>query len=256
MSTDYNCNDRQYLLSNSVNSLSSSDADHAKPIYYHHLKTIHLALLHLFASLAIFITAAILEIKWMTDYSCRTYFVILYIRCAYWLFTFVLDSVIGRRHQEVRQYGYHTFYNTTILGYKNAPLNIVSLWNTTILLIQTLMQHSYGMEFPLHCQKSVTSPITYICMFCGLETILLTFVHGSYIMRVWRFNRSRYLPDALRDSEQPFIGSLGITVQNSKVAELLEKQADLIHYLRELNFNLNKKLMQLNDQMKLMSNSR
>lgn len=77
------------------------------------------------------------------------------------------------------------------------------------------------------------------------------FIHGTYIMSVWHFNRVTCLPDALRDIEQPFIGSLGITVENGKVADLLEKQADLIYYLKEQNVNLNRKLLELNQRNKL-----
>lgn len=243
-------NDRQYLLSNSVSSLGSTDAEHAKPVFMQQLNTIHWAVLHLMASTAIFIAGVILELKWMADFTCQSYFLLLYIRCGYWLFTYMIDSIISHRHLEIRRYGYHDFYHSKILRYKNAPLHIVSLWNTTILLVQTVMQQNYGAEFVLHCQRMVASPITYICLFCGVETILLIFIHGSYIMRVWKFNRSTHLPDALRDTDHPFIGSLGVTVDNAKVAELLEKQADMIHYLREMNFNLNKKLMQLNDKVK------
>lgn len=255
MPRDHNCNDRQYLLYNSYNSmssLSSTDAEHVKPIMFKQLSTAHLAALHLLASLGIFIAGTLFELQWMTEQSCRTYFLLLYIRCAYWFFTYLIDSIITRRHLDVRRYGYHDFYHSTVLHYKNAPLNIVSLWNTTIFVVQTIMQNNYGHDFPLHCQRTISSPITYLCMFCGLETILLMFVHGSYIMRVWRFNRSTRLPDALRDVDQPFIGSLGVTVENAKVGELLEKQADLIHYLREMNHNLNKKLMQMNDKIKAM----
>lgn len=255
MPRDYNGHDRQYLLYNSyhsTSSLGSEDAEHVKPVIFKHLSTIHLAALHLMASMAIFIAGTCFELNWMSDYSCNTYFLLLYIRIAFWFFTYLVDSMITRRHMDVRRYGYHDFYHSTVLHYKNAPLNIVSLWNTTIYLVQTLMQSYYGIEFTLHCQKMITSPITYLCMFCGLETILLMFVHGTYIMRVWRFNRSTRLPDALRDDDQPFIGSLGVTVENAKVGELLEKQADLIHYLREMNHNLNKKLMQMNDKIKAM----
>lgn len=256
MPPDSTYNDRQYLLSNSITSLSSTDAEHAKPVFLQQLNTIHLAGLHLMASTGIFITGVIFELKWMTDFNCQTYFLLLYVRCGYWLFTYIIDSVISNRHLELRRYGYHDFYHSKMLQYKNAPFHIVSLWNTTILLVETLMQHNYGTNFWLHCQKTVASPITYICLFCGLETILLIFIHGSYIMRVWKFNRSSHLPDALRDTDQTFIGSLGVTVNNGKTAELLEKQADMIHYLREMNFNLNKKLMLMNDKLKTVTSGR
>jgi len=241
--------DRNCLLQNSY--VTIGDTSPSKRLYFGHLETTHLAAFHLLVSLAIFVTGVKLELNGTGDHSCRTYFILLYIRCAYWALTYFLDLMITRRHRQIRRYGYHEFYRQNILNYTNAPFNIVSLWNTIIFLIQTLMQQKYGVEFPLHCQRSIRSPITYVCMFCGLETILLIFVHGTYIIKVWQFNRTTRLPDALRDTDRPFIGSLGITTDDARVAELLEKQADLIYYLKELNYHLNKKLIQLSNQIKL-----
>lgn len=70
-------------------------------------------------------------------------------------------------------------------------------------------------------------------------------------MKIWHFNNIHSLPDALRELEQPFIGSLGITIENARIADLLEKQADLIYYLKEQNLNLNRKLMQINKRQKI-----
>lgn len=241
--------DRTNILPNSI--LTPSDSDQSKRNYFQCLNTIPLAGIHLLISITIFGAGAYSELYWTVDFDCSVYLLLLYVRCAYWCFTYVIDMIVTRRHSELRRQGYHDFYRHKILNYKNAPLTIVSLWNMIIFFVQTLMQHSYGSEFPAHCQRSLYSPTTYMCLFCGAETIVLMFVHGTYIMNVWHFNRVTCLPDALRDIEQPFIGSLGITVENSKVADLLEKQADLIYYLKEQNVNLNRKLLQLSQRNKL-----
>jgi len=230
--------------------LASSDFG-ANKFYFRCLKTIYLALFHLLLSLSIFITAAILETKWTNTSDCQTYFYLLYIRCVYWILTLILDAIITWRHNEIRRYGYHEFYRKNILNYKSAPFHIVTLWNMIIFLIQTAMQQTYGADFPLHCQASLRSPITYLSVFCGLETIVLIFVHGIYIIKVSQFNRINCLPDALRDMEQPFIGTIGITIENDKISELLEKQADLIYYLKQTNYNLNKKVLELKEQINI-----
>ncbi|XP_055311780.1 transmembrane protein 192-like [Sitodiplosis mosellana] len=214
-----------------------------KQNYSLNLYTSHLAALHLLLSMLIFVTGVYLELQWLTEESCRTYYVMVYIRCAFWIATLVIDILVTRRHNDLRRQGYHDFYRKKILTYKNAPLCIVTLWNMIIFLVQTIMVEAYdGTQFSLHCQKGVQ------CIFCGLETILLMIVHGTYIMKVYHFNSIHSLPDALRDIEQPFIGSLGITIENVKVADLLEKQADLIYYLKEQNFNLKRKLLQLSQR--------
>lgn len=239
---------RTHLLTDSI--LTPSDSDQSKRIYFQCLNTIPLAGIHLLISITIFGAGAYIELCWTRDFDCSVYFLLLYIRCVYWCFTYVIDAIVTHRHCELRRQGYHEFYRHKILNYKNAPLSIVTLWNMIIFLMQTLMQHNYGAEFTAHCQRSLWSPITYVCLFCGIEAIVLMFVHGTYIMNVWHFNRVTCLPDALRDIEQPFIGSLGITVENGKVADLLEKQADLIYYLKEQNVNLNRKLLQLSQRNK------
>lgn len=237
------------LLTNSI--LTPSDSNLSKRDYFQCLNTIPLAGIHLLMSITIFAAGAYFELNWTGDLDCSIYFLLLYVRCLYWGFTYVIDAIISRRHSELRRQGYHDFYHQKILNYKNATLSIVTLWNMIIFLMQTLMEHHYGGEFPAHCQRSLWSPTTYVCLFCGVETIVLMFIHGTYIMSVWHFNRVTCLPDALRDIEQPFIGSLGITVENGKVADLLEKQADLIYYLKEQNVNLNRKLLELNQRNKL-----
>lgn len=214
--------------------------------YSLNLYTIHLAGIHLILSMTIFIVGIYLELRWLSEENCRTYYIMIYIRCAFWVVTFVIDILVTRRHNELRRQGYHDFYRKSILTYKNAPFAIVTLWNMLIFFIQTIMSEVYDTEFPLHCQKNIQSPI----IFSGIETILLLYFHGTYIMKVYHFNNVHLLPDALRDMEQPFIGSLGSTFENEKIADLLEKQADLIYYLKEQNVNLKCKLLQLNQRSK------
>lgn len=230
---------------------NSTDSLDKRYNYSQHLQTIHLAGLHLLLSMSIFALGVYMEIQWMADYSCQSYYLLIYIRCAFWFATYILDTIITYRHNDLRRQGYHSFYRNTVLIYKNAPLIVVTLWNTVIFIVQTILLQNYESEFASHCQKLIESPITYTCIFCGCETILLTFVHGSYIMKIWHFNNIHALPDALRELEQPFIGSLGITIENARIADLLEKQADLIYYLKEQNLNLNRKLMQLNKRQKI-----
>lgn len=92
--------------------------------------------------------------------------------------------------------GYHEFYRATSL-HKGVPLHVVSLWNTIILGIQTIMQNQYGREFFTHCHYDF-SPTVYVVIFCALETVILLATHGYYIKRVYNFNRSALPPDAYR----------------------------------------------------------
>lgn len=212
------------------------------------LNSLHLAGIHLLLSMSIFISGVYLELQWLTEENCRTYYLMIYIRCGFWVITFIIDILITNQHNNLRREGYHDFYRKQILTYKNAPLSIVTLWNMIMFLVQTIMVNCHGSEFSLHCRKGVQSPMTYACIFCGFETILLMVLHGTYFIKVYHFNATHFLPDALRDIEQPFIGSFGITIENVRIVDLLEKQADLIYYHKEQNCNLKRKLLQLNQR--------
>lgn len=166
--------------------------------------------------------------------------------------------------------GYHDFHRAVNV-HKSIPLYIVSLWNTTILTVETLMQHYYGtiliynhfithfLEFKLITgpdfgEKCVIvsffSPIVYITAFHVLENFVLMFVNGSYISKVIKFNNVQPPPDALRSGSNSMMGSVGLTQANRSTTELLEKQADLISYLKDHNQRLNQKLMQINTQLR------
>lgn len=84
-------------------------------------------------------------------------------------------------HEKLRLNGYHDFHRATD-QHKAVPLQIVSLWNTFLLAIQTLIQHYYGDAFGEKCiAVGLLSPIIYITAFSGLETVVLCIVNGSYI---------------------------------------------------------------------------
>lgn len=125
----------------------------------------------------------------------------------------IFDHIIKHHHEKLRLKGYHDFYRATSM-HKGIPLYIVrlnirrlhfiyyffskvSLWNTSIMAIQTLIQHYYGSSFGFHCVQVLLSPIVYITLFSCAETIILTAVHGSYIsehffhwlkiLKIWHF---------------------------------------------------------------------
>lgn len=226
----------------SVDSLEKTE------LYSVNLSTIHLAGAHLLLSMSIFVLFVYMAVQYLGQENCFAFFIMVYIRCAFWLISCILDVIVTRRHNELRRHGYHDFYRKQIAAFRDVPLIIVTLWNMVLFFMVTIMLQNNGAEFLVHCETPAQSPSSYVCIFSGLEAILLIYVHGAYIMKVYHFNNMHSLPDALRDIEQPFIGYLGVTVENSKVVDLLEKQADLIYYLKQQNSNLQRKLLQLNQK--------
>ncbi|XP_031634091.1 transmembrane protein 192-like [Contarinia nasturtii] len=226
--------------------LATESNYHFKP-----LKTIPYSTIHAVISFIISVLGAFLACVWQSDTDCEEYFLILYLRCIFWIVTFLYDHIIKYHHEKLRMNGYHEFYRATSL-HKGVPLHTVSLWNTIILGIQTIMQHEYGSKFFDHCTKSFFSPTTYIVLFCAFETTLLIAVHAWYIIRVMRFNRATLPPDAYRGLAES-MDSVGVATRDTEANDLLEKQADLINYLKDHNNKLNQKLMTLNAQIRASS---
>lgn len=132
------------------------------------------------------------------------------------------DHLIKFHHEKLRMNGYHEFYRATSI-HKGVPLHTVSLWNTVILGIQTVLQHEYGSKFFDHCTQHVFSPTNYIVAFCALETVVLIGVHSWYITRVAHFNKATLPPDAYRGlseslSSVSLYGVLWFMQLNSKVS--------------------------------------
>ncbi|XP_062554616.1 transmembrane protein 192-like isoform X1 [Armigeres subalbatus] len=228
--------------------LATEDDDGFRP-----LRTVPAFSFHLLISSCISLTGIILAATWEDNQRCEAYFIMLYLRAAFWLITYVFDRFVKHRHEKLRLDGYHDFHRSTS-RHRSVPLQIVSLWNTFLLAIQTLIQHYYGDSFAEKCViVGLLSPIVYITLFCSLETVVLGFVHGFYIAKVVRFNRMAPPPDALQGSSSHIGGSLGLTQRGLSTAELLEKQADLINYLKDHNLQLNQKIMQMNAQVRTVS---
>lgn len=225
--------------------LATEDDDGFRP-----LKTVPAFSLHLVISSCISLTGIILAATWDDSKRCEAYFIMLYLRAAFWLITYLFDHFVKNRHEKMRLDGYHDFYRCTD-RHRTVPLQIVSLWNTFLLAVQALIQHFYGDDFAQKCVVvGLLSPIVYITLFCSLETLVLSIVHGTYITKVVHFNRAAAPPDALQGSRGHSSGSLGLTQRGLSTAELLEKQADLINYLKDHNLKLNQKIMQMNAQVR------
>ncbi|XP_067639772.1 transmembrane protein 192 isoform X2 [Eurosta solidaginis] len=231
-------NDTQELLDPV---LSSNEDGSFKP-----LRTVPVFSIHLFISTVISFVGILLAYTWPVDKRCEAYFIMLYLRAAFWVITFLFDHLIKKHHDDLRMNGYHEFHRATSMQ-KGIPLNVVSLWNSMLLAVQAGIHHYYGVDFWQHCALNFFSPASYVAGFNMLETLVLSLTHGVYISKVYKFNKSTPPPDALRGGHNAS-GSLGLMQPGGNTSELLEKQADLIAYLKDHNQKLNQKLhqMQLN----------
>lgn len=204
---------------------------------------------HLLISTIISIVGIVLAAVFPDSKRCEAYFIMLYLRVAFFVLTVCLDWIVDRHHQQLRVNGYHDF-NREMKDHHKIPLKIVNLWNSALLAVSAGLAHYYGPDFFVKCMEYFISPVIYIVGFNVVETCIFFFVHGSYISRVMQFNNLNLLPDAMRGSISTTSGSVGLVHSQSEVNELLEKQSDLIDYLREHVNRLNQKLQQLSNQLR------
>lgn len=243
-------------------SVGTDDREHLQPHLesykiFKPLTTTPLISLHLLATLTLEITAIVLASLHPDEQSkCRSYFVLLYIHVSLWFLTLFIDCFVKKKHHELRLNGYLEFYKKTYTHHR-LPLYIVSLWNCVILLLQTLMQHFYADDFAEQCvRKDLFTPLNYICAIITLEVCVLFGISTSYIVKVRKFNKQRSLPDVQKEewaacsTNEGFTeGEIGYRQQGDRTRDFIEKQADLIRYLKEHNNRLSEKIMILNAQM-------
>lgn len=164
------------------------------------------------------------------------------------MLTWIFDHLVKSKHEQLRLDGYHDFHRE-MRNHHTIPMQIVNLWNSVLLAVTAGLGHYYGPEIFEKCEQQLLGPTTYIVGFNVAETLLFFVVHGTYITKVVRFNNLHLAPDAMRGQSQTQ-GSLGLVHSQSEVNELLEKQSDLIEYLRDHVNRLNQKLQQLSNQLR------
>ncbi|XP_069671713.1 transmembrane protein 192 isoform X1 [Periplaneta americana] len=221
------------------------------------LNTVAVVTLELLISIGVLIAAILLATVWPDEFDrCEPYFIVLYVHAAFWCVSLGVDKHVKEKHHELRVNGYLEFYRQTH-SHSRIPLCIVSLWNAVLLVLSTVFQHLYE-DFRQQCTVSgFAKPVNYLCIIIAVETVLLTCTIILYIRRVVQFNSSKPPPDVLREEWMiSFIqdsysgGEVGYRERGDHIHDLLEKQADLIRYLKDRNTKLSHKIMLLSTQIR------
>ncbi|XP_017792188.1 PREDICTED: transmembrane protein 192 [Habropoda laboriosa] len=183
--------------------------------------------------------------------KCDTYFIYLYLHCVYWLIVMLTDHLVKRKHFKLRIRGYFNFYQVTYRKIR-APLFIVSLWTVCYLLLAVILHHTHKVDYEQYCHASEWfTPLNYILLLTTLEVVIIVPVYIYYIKAVLMFNRWCPLPDVAQEdwlssfNQNSYSGSneVGYHSRGINLEELLEKQADLIKYLKISNAKLCKRIL-------------
>lgn len=243
------------------------DEEYLQPVLTSHeeesfqkLETVPAVSISLAFGILLEITGIVFVSVWPEEHNkCDTYFIYLYLHCVHWLIIMATDYYVKAKHHQLRIYGYLDFYQDTYQQIRT-PLFIASLWNTCYLLLAVILHHTHKVNYEDYCRASEWfTPLNYIVLLTTLELIIIVPVYVNYTKRVLRFNRSRPPPDVAREewlssfTQDTYAGSgeVGYRHRGSNLEELLEKQADLIRYLRDHNVKLSHGMMLLAAQRRM-----
>lgn len=135
---------------------------------------------------------------WPEEQSkCDTYFIYLYLHCAYWLIVMTIDHIVKARHHNLRINGYLDFYQATYQLIR-MPLFITSLWNTCYLLLAVILHHTHKVDYERYCRTSEWfTPLNYIFLLTVLELMIIVPAYINYISKY--FIKGEYLREYLRE---------------------------------------------------------
>ncbi|XP_039879752.1 transmembrane protein 192 isoform X1 [Simochromis diagramma] len=165
--------------------------------------------------------------------------VIVFAKSCLWILVLMFTGCVHHHHSRARSRGYLRFYRQT-QRLKQVPFIIHSAGNA---LLMTLLAARLPQTVHVYVLLSIL----------GFEVLLTLPYLLYYIVKVMRFNRERAAPDVSQEelshtysvtnapTETGFRGS-------SNLEEVVEKQADLIEYLKQHNTILSKRLLNLTAQ--------
>ncbi|KAK6324370.1 hypothetical protein J4Q44_G00037120 [Coregonus suidteri] len=144
-----------------------------------------------------------------------------------WLCVLLFGVCVQHHHSRVRSRGYLRFYRET-RTLKHLPLIIHSAGNAAVLVVLSA-----------DLSEAEHLPVYLLLGILGLE--LLTWVV--------RFNRERAGPDISQDEQSNSYNTTETGFrEGSSLEEVVEKQADLIDYLKQHNTLLSKRLLNMTAQ--------
>ncbi|XP_069043799.1 transmembrane protein 192 isoform X2 [Lepisosteus oculatus] len=181
--------------------------------------------------------------RYLQDFKTKT--VIVISKVALWLLHAVFEQFVQHHHSRTRNRGYLQFYRST-RNLKHLPLFIHSAGNAGLLLVLSMK-----LSFP-------TDNHLYMYIILGLLGLELCFSIPCliiYTVKVINFNKEKPGPDISqeeRSNAYPSRRSLINTETGfrdcSSLEEVVEKQADLIEYLKQRNSLLSKRILSLTSQ--------
>ncbi|XP_072240968.1 transmembrane protein 192 isoform X2 [Leuresthes tenuis] len=165
--------------------------------------------------------------------------VIVFGKVALWVLVLIFTGCVQHHHNRVRSRGYLRFYRQT-QRLKHVPLTIHSAGNVLTLVL-------------LATKLSQTVRTYALLIVLGLELLVAVPCLLYYTVKVMQFNRARAAPDVSQEELSHTYSVTSVPTEtgfrgSSSLEEVVEKQADLIEYLKQHNTLLSKRLLNLTAQ--------
>lgn len=159
-----------------------------------------------------------------------------------WILHLLFERYIQHHHRKVRSRGYSHIYRST-RHLKTLALTIHSSGNTALLLI-LCVQHSFPEPSKLYLELILA--VLALELICSLSCLVL------YTVKIRRFNKAKPQPDVLEE-ERTYAYPSNIASETgfrtvSSLEEIVEKQGDIIVYLKRHNALLSERLLELATQ--------
>ncbi|XP_048254128.1 transmembrane protein 192-like [Haliotis rufescens] len=182
---------------------------------------------------------------------------VIYIHGCFWFIFLAFDRYYRQQHYVNRLNGYLEFYRRT-KNIRRMPFLITSGGNALLLIVTRILDE--------YCHKpdkcSFLKKENYIQIVIAMETAVMLLFLVMYLARTFQFNRRQAHPDVNQDEmlssfiqSQSQSSDIGFRDENY-VDQVLEKQADMIRYLKQHNSQLGKRILALTAQNNSLSVSR
>lgn len=182
---------------------------------------------------------------------------VIYIVGGVWFVQLILDRYYRYQHYQSRLCGYLNFYRKTA-NIRRVPLVVASGANAVLLIVSQILLEECGVTSkcgPLHKEHYFQIIIS---ISCAIQILLLVI----YLIKTISFNRSGASPDVNQEELvtsflQTNSGSHDIGFKDENFTDqILERQADMIRYLKQHNMQLGKKILDLTEEMKTLRQSK
>nr|XP_057928277.1 transmembrane protein 192 isoform X2 [Doryrhamphus excisus] len=165
--------------------------------------------------------------------------VVVFGKVGLWLLVLLFTWCMQHHHSRARCRGYLSFYRQT-RGLEHLPLTVHSAGNVMLLVVMAAR----------------LSPTVHTYLLLGilaLELLVALPCLLYYSVSVMRFNADRAAPDVSQEDHSHNFSVSGLPVETgfrdiSSLEEVVEKQADLIEYLKQHNRSLSRRLLNLSAQ--------